>query len=82
MLLQKVDVLSSISENPTLSISKPSYGKGFSFEDERVNIDVGIWQMIQNTISGIYQQRHSVTLASLLSSLSIESFSHRHISEL
>ena len=82
MLLQKVDLSNTISINSILSIQKPCYGKGCLIDDEKNNIDITIWQTILRSITHIYEERQNVTLSSLLSSLSILSFSHRHISEL
>lgn len=82
MLLQKIDMSKVISINPLLSIQKPCYGKGCSLDDERSNIDITEWQTILDSITHLYEERQNVTISSLLSSLSILSFSHRHISEL
>ena len=82
MLLQKIDISNTISINPTLSIQKSCYGKGCSLDDERSNIDITEWQTILDSITHLYEERQNVTISSLLSSLSILSFSHRHISEL
>ena len=82
MLLQKVDLSNTISINSILSIQKPCYGKGCSLDDERSNIDITEWQTILDSITHLYEERQNVTISSLLSSLSILSFSHRHISEL
>ena len=82
MLLQKIDISNTISINPLLSIQKPCYGKGCSLDDERSNIDITVWQTILDSITHLYEERQNVTISSLLSSLSILSFSHRHISEL